>query len=87
MDAADEQVLARFVDADGRIATMPAKQAKRRIVLEHVARRFEPGRDYPEPEVNDILREVHDDHAALRRYLIESALLEREGGVYRRAQA
>ena len=80
----DEQVVARFVQG-GRLVVMPTKRSKRLLVLDHVAQRFEPGRTYPEPEVDAVLRELHDDHAALRRYLVEDGLLAREGGVYWRA--
>ena len=43
---------------------------------------FEPGRRYPEPEVDAILRSFHDDYPALRRYLVDAALLARERGEY-----
>ena len=43
---------------------------------------FEPGVRYPEREVDAVLRAWHDDHAALRRYLVDEALLARENGVY-----
>jgi len=46
---------------------------------------FEPGVKYPERDVNAILRAWHDDHAALRRYLVDEGLLDREGGQYWRS--
>jgi hypothetical protein len=68
---------------DGRISVMPAKRAARLVLLDQVAqvfrapRAFEPGRRYPEQAVNEILKAVYDDHAALRRYLIDESLLSR----------
>ncbi len=44
--------------ADGRIARVPAKRKVRAAVLLEVVRRFEPGRVYSEPEVNDVLLEA-----------------------------
>ena len=41
---------------------------------------FAPGVKYTEREVSGILGAVYDDHAALRRYLVEFNLLAREGG-------
>lgn len=67
---------------DGRLKGMPRAGRKRQIVLEQVVQRFEPGRRYPEVDVNLILRQVWDDVAALRRYLVEAALLDRSGGEY-----
>ena len=74
-------MLSTFVK-DGRIVTMPTKRAKRLVVLDHVAQSFEPGRTYPEPEVNEVLRVFHEDVAALRRYLVDEGFLTREAGVY-----
>jgi hypothetical protein len=58
---------------DGRIVTMPARQARRRALLDH----FEPGVRYPEHAVDDTLKRVIDDHCALRRYLVDEELLAR----------
>ena len=55
-------------------------RAKRRLLLEHVAGGFEPGVRYPEREVDDLLRAWYDDYAALRRYLVDELLLDREDG-------
>jgi hypothetical protein len=77
-----DAVLRAFLDAHGRLSAIPSKHSKRLVVLDHLAQRFEPGAHYPETEVNRILREVHDDVAALRRYLVEEGFLDREGGVY-----
>ena len=77
----DTRLLATFVK-DGRIVTMPTRRAKRLVVLDHVAQSFEPGRTYPETEVNELLREFHDDVAALRRYLVDEGFLTSESNVY-----
>ncbi len=80
-----ERVLGHFLTADGRLHTIPSRHAKLLVVLDHLAQRFEPGRVYAEPEVNDILNQVHPDHAALRRYLVENDFLTREEGQYWRS--
>src|SRR5205085_9765833 len=77
-----EAVLRAFFDAEGRLRTIPARRAKRLVVLDHLAQRFEPGERYPEAEVNERLRTAHDDVAALRRHLVDEEFLSREGGVY-----
>ena len=70
---------------NGRLETIPAARDRREALLAHIAKRFEPGREYGEDEVNRILQDVHPDHATLRRYLVDAGLLRRERGVYRRA--
>ncbi|MFJ4844950.1 MULTISPECIES: DUF2087 domain-containing protein [unclassified Streptomyces] len=71
----------------GRLTVIPRRTARREQVLRHLAETlFRPGRGYAETEVNEALRTVHDDCAALRRYLVDDGWLERsaDGTVYRR---
>ena len=80
----DEQRVLRNFVVDGRLVRLPARHAQKRVVLGYVARRFDGSRSYEEGEVNEVLRDFHDDTASLRRYLVDEGLLEREAGVYRR---
>jgi hypothetical protein len=77
-------VLRNFV-SDGRLRQIPASQGKRRVVLDWLATRFEPGKTYPERDVNLLLGLAHADVAALRRYLVDEGFLERRDGFYWRA--
>jgi hypothetical protein len=83
-DRAKAAVLRVFV-RDGRLVQIPAARGKRRIVLEHLVASFEPGVRYPEREVDAVLRAWHPDHASLRRYLVDEALMSRDKGVYWRS--
>lgn len=80
-DAGTAAVLRAFF-RDGRLTAVPTARNKRLVVLDHVARVFEPGRRYPEKEVSAVLRAFHPDYAALRRYLVDEGFLSREAGVY-----
>lgn len=73
----------------GRLVDMPRSAEVRRRVLAEIAQRFEVGRSYSEREISAALREVHDDHAALRRYMVDFGILERDvrGTSYRLAAA
>jgi hypothetical protein len=83
-DPAEDAVLQAFL-REGRLVSVPAQQSKRRVVLDHIVRVFEPGVRYPEREVNALLRAWYPDVAALRRYLVDEGLLTREAGVYWRS--
>ena len=72
----DAGVLARFVRSD-RLISIPTSRAKRLVVLDHLAGLFEPGRRYPETEVNEVLGSWYPDYAALRRYLVDEGFLRR----------
>ncbi len=74
------RALRPFVDDDGRIHQWPARQKTQRMAAALLARRFEPGRDYSEPEVNVLLMDGHTfaDWALLRRVLCDWRVLDRE---------
>ena len=81
MPTPEDAVLKNFT-RDGRIVTMPAKRSRRLVLLNYVAQRFEVGVRYTESEVNRTLRDLHEDFAALRRYLVDEGFMTREHGVY-----
>jgi hypothetical protein len=73
---------------DGHVATIPSRERKRRVILRWLRDTSfaDPG-PWQEPEVNMRIALVNRDVAALRRYMVDSGLLVREGGVYRRGPA
>lgn len=80
---AEQERLVGRLFTDGRIERIPARRKVRAAVLLEVVSRFEPGRVYSEPEVNEVLLGVHEDFAYLRRELVNYRYLEREDGRYR----
>lgn len=70
----------------GRLVTIPRPGELRQALFAKLAERFEPGRLYRERDVREILTAVHDDHAALRRHLVDDGFLERsnDGSSYGR---
>lgn len=85
MDEARADAVLRTFMHDGRITALPARKSRRLVLLDHVAQMFEVGVRYPEGDVNRMLRNVHDDYAALRRYLVDEEFLSRENGQYWRS--
>jgi DNA-binding transcriptional ArsR family regulator len=78
------KVLRGFFAAD-RLTSIPVNGPKRMTVLRYLRDRvFTEDRPYPEKEVNQRLALFHPDVAALRRYMIDSGLLTRDAGWYRR---
>src|SRR5512139_3661542 len=88
MDQRVQAVLRAFLPND-RLVRLPAKRARRRIVLEYIAQSFEPGRRFPEREVDAVLRAwcagSQTDHVSMRRYLVDEGLLSRDHGMYWRS--
>lgn len=85
-DAAADKAVRTFFDGD-RLRAVPTRRRARAAVLMHLLARFERGRDYPEREVNDILRTAHEDFPTLRRELVDYRWLRRANGIYRVADA
>jgi hypothetical protein len=69
----------------GRIGALPARQARRHLLLDKIAQAFEPGVRYSESQVSLFLGALHADYAALRRYLVDEEFLSRssEGQYWR----
>jgi hypothetical protein len=80
----EEAVLRAFFRV-GRLTEIPARESKRRIVLERIAIEFEPGVRYSESEVNGIIARFFNDHASLRRHLVDEGFLARDRGEYWRS--
>ena len=78
---AEAQMLGRFF-ADDRLVEIPAAAKKRRLVMEKIALEFEPGQRYSEREVNLVIQLIHDDYAAIRRYMVDEGFMDRADGAY-----
>ena len=81
-DRYDARVRETFVDVAGRLTAIPVQRKKRLAVLRWMVEDFQPGRLYPEAEVNAIIARRHPDFAALRRYLVDEELMQRRQGIY-----
>ena len=81
----DDEIVQRYLNADGSLREMPSKRGSRLLVLTHIARRIPVGIELKESAVNDALRPVSADVAMLRRALVDEGMIERwPPGVYRR---
>ena len=81
MTTPEDTVLRTFI-SNGRITALPAKRSRRLVLLGYIAQLFEIGVRYSERDVNRILNTMHDDHATLRRYLVDEGFLSRDHGEY-----
>ena len=51
-------------------------------LLYEIAKAFERGRQYGEPEVNEIIHRYHEDHCTIRREMIACGIMAREREMY-----
>jgi hypothetical protein len=71
-------VALRRLFSHGRLTAIPVNAGPRRELLEYLAGLFPVGQPLSEADVNATLGRYHDDHAALRRYLVDAGLLNRD---------
>lgn len=84
--ARDERLARPVLNAffkDGRLVSIPAKHSKRLVVLERLLAEFRDRDTYYEREVNEILKNFHDDVATIRREFIMNRYMTRKDGYYR----
>ena len=72
------KVLKSFLNPDGTLKQLPPQGNKLLVVLNFLVDAFAFDTNYTEKEVNTILRRFHVDTAALRRYLVDNGLMDRE---------
>jgi hypothetical protein len=82
----EQQTLRACLQGD-RLVRIPRRPEHLRVVLRWLVGQFEPGRVYPEREVNDILGRHHEDFATLRRALVDIGFMERAHNQYWRLLA
>ncbi len=83
LEAWEQKVLSVFLDGE-TVVQIPAGEKKRMVLVRWIAAKFEEGRDYPEREVNEIIKQHHIDSAYFRRMMVETGLMTRANGVYRK---
>lgn len=85
-DEFEVKTLRSFLNRDGTLKSIPNQQKKLLVILRYLVKDFEPGIKYPESQVNQMLRRYHEDTAALRRYMVDNGLLQRDKGIYWRTE-
>ena len=71
--------VARYFDADGRLARWPAKTSLQRLCLWVLWSKIPPGQVMTETQISTLLKDLHGfgDHALLRRDLVDTRLAAR----------
>lgn len=77
-----ESVLRNFFSKDGRLRQIPAQYKKKLIALQFMVEKLEPGVVYTEKEINDFIKQYHEDFATIRREFIMHQFMYRENDKY-----
>jgi len=65
-----------------RLVQIPVNQQKLIVILDWFAAKFEAGIQYPEKQVNEIIKQHHEDYATIRRELVDRRYMARKDGIY-----
>lgn len=60
-----------------KLKIFSSKEKKKIVILKKIAEQFDKNQHYTEKELNTIIREIFDDYATIRRYMIEYGFMER----------
>ncbi|MDU4694706.1 MAG: metalloregulator ArsR/SmtB family transcription factor [Paenibacillus sp.] len=71
-----------FFNRDGTLKHLPAQRKKKLIVLERLIKGLEPHRKYTEKEINEYIRNFHEDYATIRREFVMNHFMYRENDIY-----
>ncbi|GEC92921.1 metalloregulator ArsR/SmtB family transcription factor [Brevibacillus brevis] len=82
MAAEKMQVIRSFITPDGKLKQIPSQRKKKLIVFEYMVRGLEKGRKYKVQEINEYIRQFHEDYATIRREFIMNHYMYREEGIY-----
>jgi len=75
-------IINNFFTKEGKLNIYPAQRKKKLVVLAHMIKGLEFGRVYQEKEINEYLKQFHEDYATLRRELIMCQYMYRENNQY-----
>lgn len=77
-----ESIIKNFFTKEGKLKNYPAQRKKKLVVLEHMVKGLQVGKVYPEKEINEYLKQFHEDYATLRREMIMCQFMYRENNEY-----
>jgi len=60
-----------------KLKIFSAKEKKKIVILKKISEQFERNKRYSEKELNSIIKEIYEDFATIRRYMIEYGFMER----------
>ncbi|MFZ7942827.1 metalloregulator ArsR/SmtB family transcription factor [Neobacillus sp. 19] len=75
-------IINNFFTKEGKLKNYPAQRKKKLVVLSHIVKGLDFGKVYQEKEINEYLKQFHEDYATLRRELIMCQYMYRENNLY-----
>ncbi|WP_026585017.1 DUF2087 domain-containing protein [Bacillus sp. J33] len=77
-----QKVIDNFFTRDGKLKNIPSQRKKKLMVFEHLIKGLKMGKKYEEKELNEYIKQFHEDYATIRREFIINHYMYRENGIY-----
>lgn len=77
-----QKVIDNFFTRDGKLKNIPSQRKKKLMVFEHLIKGLKMGKKYEEKELNEYIKQFHEDYATIRREFIINHYMYRGNGIY-----
>lgn len=75
-------IVKNFVNSDGTLKQIPSQRKKKNVILAYLIRDLHQGKTYKEKDLNEYIKNYHEDYATIRRELIMQHFMYRQNGEY-----
>jgi hypothetical protein len=78
-------VLNAFLNKEGKLKNIPSQKKKKLVVLEYLVRKLED-ETYSEVQINQFIKQYHEDFCTIRREFIVNGYMDRDSGFYKKRE-
>ncbi|MFB8426809.1 metalloregulator ArsR/SmtB family transcription factor [Priestia megaterium] len=75
-------IVKNFINSDGTLKQIPSQRKKKNVILAYLIRDLHQGKTYEERDLNEYIKNYHEDYATIRRELIMQHFMYRQNGEY-----
>jgi len=75
-------IVKNFINSDGKLTQIPSQRKKKNVILAYLIRDLHQGKTYKEKDLNEYIKNYHEDYATIRRELIMQHFMYRQNGEY-----
>ncbi|MBG9987337.1 DUF2087 domain-containing protein [Facklamia sp. DSM 111018] len=73
------EIINKFLNKDGKIRLIPKKNKNKLVIFDYVVNHISKnGTVFSEQEINMVIKQVYEDYATMRRYLVDYNYLIRD---------
>lgn len=78
-------VLNAFLTKEGKLKNIPSQKKKKLVILEYLVRKLDE-ESYSELQINQFIKQYHEDFCTIRREFIVNGYMDRDAGIYKKRE-